>query len=609
MSSHVGSTSWGRSDHDSTTGSGSLRASRLGARHSTFRSDRSFHDARFHDQRSPRASREQSESGYKRRRRSKAPLTARVSADAQTNRTLDSSLVALSFTRNGQEAGINQTASIVSPNNFINFCATLDTPITDGKQLLGGSCNPAPLGEIPSIANLPSVRISAPTNGLTLAANTSIPLSLAVRNLKTGVFVNPQANYLSAPQQLDSTGNILGHYHVVVEELDALNSTVPADNRNFVFFSILGDPAGDAGTIESTITDGLPEGFYRISVMVRAANHQPVLVPIAQHGFLNDAAYFTVTASGSPGSTPSIWRRAPIPGKIYQRQPSSKTPRQVIPRADIAAQSSFTLLPSVLAPGFSSDGSKERFGTGQSPSLTSTNNYINFCATTTLPITDGTQVQSGFCNPAPMGALPASTQMPSSKFTYPRNGDVLAPNAPMTVGLAVTNFAAGNFANAETTYLSGPQQLDVNGRIQGHPSIVFERLTTPDQTQPVDPTLFSLFKGITGVADSTGVITATVSGLQAGFYRLSSIIVTTNGQPVLLPVLEHGAVDDTIYFTVVEGGALPTNHTALPEVSQTPQPQALPPSPGFPVRPNRPPLHWRKITSEPLSAVLWRESP
>jgi len=473
--------------------------------------------------------------------------------------------VVSSFTRNGQEAGseVQNTASLTSSNNFINFCATTTAPITDGKQLLGGSCNPAPMGLIPSSSNMPSVLINQPSKGSTIAANTSFTLEIFGNNLQSGVYTSFSGNFLAAPQQTGSTGNILGHYHVVIDELDALNSTVPTDSQTFAYFNIIPDVTdATTGAITTNITDGLPEGFYRMTVTTRAANHQPVLVPIAQHGALNDVAYFTVTADGKPG-TPAVRRRAPR--HVYTPHPS-EAKRHVVPRADAAAQSSLTLLSSVIAPSFADAQDVTR--PGQSASLTSTNNFINFCATTTLPLTAGTQVTTGFCNPAPMGVLPASTKMPTSKFTYPRNGDILAPNAPMTIGLALTNLATGNFANEDTSYLSAPQQLDSSGQILGHPFIVVEQVAQNSFTV-TDPLKFTLFQGMTGFADSTGVLTTTVSeGFPAGFYRMSSIISAANGQPALLPVLAHGAVDDAIYFVVADGGALPTNQTALP-ISRT----------------------------------------
>lgn len=91
----------------------------------------------------------------------------------------------------------------------------------------------------------------------------------------------------------------------------------------------------------------------------------------------------------------------------------------------------------------------------------------------------------------------------------------------MTVGLAITNFASGNFANVQTNYLAAPQQLDSNGQIQGHAMVVIEEVAA-DPLTALDPRKFMFFKGLTGVADSTGVLTTEVTeGLPAGFYRAS----------------------------------------------------------------------------------------
>ncbi|KAJ6480816.1 hypothetical protein C8R47DRAFT_598840 [Mycena vitilis] len=297
------------------------------------------------------------------------------------------------------------------------------------------------------------------------------------------------------------------------------------------------------------------------TVTTHAANGQPALVPVAQHGSLSDVAYFTVTADGTAGSTPGVRRR--VPRNLYKSPPP--TARSVVLRADDPSQSSLTLLSSLVADGFQNDGQSPPVA-GQSASATSSNNFINFCATSTLPLNNGTQTKTGYCNPAPMGVLPAATRMPTSKFTYPRNTDIIRTNAPFTIGLAVKNLATGNFANGQTSYLTAPQQLDSSGQIQGHPLIVIEQLPAgADAFTPPDTTNFVFFKGLSGVADSTGVLTGAIDdGLPAGFYKLSSIIAATNGQPVLLPVLQHGAVDDAIYFVVADSGALPTNQTALP---------------------------------------------
>ncbi|KAJ6501890.1 hypothetical protein C8R45DRAFT_819323, partial [Mycena sanguinolenta] len=181
-------------------------------------------------------------------------------------------------------------ASLTSFNNFINFCATTTAVISDGTQLTGGSCNPAPMGMIPAASDIPSVLITQPAKGSTLQANTTFPLQLLVDNLQTGFFTSFTSNFLSAPQQVDTMGIILGHYHVVIDQLDALDSPFPTDSLDFAYFSIISD-VDTTGEINTEITNGLPEGFYRMTVTPRAANHQPVLVPIAQHGALNDVTY------------------------------------------------------------------------------------------------------------------------------------------------------------------------------------------------------------------------------------------------------------------------------------------------------------------------------
>lgn len=60
---------------------------------------------------------------------------------------------------------------------------------------------------------------------------------------------------------------------------------------------------------------------------------------------------FTVTANGKPGSTPAAKRRA----LRHVYTPPSEAKRAVVPRAD-AAESSLTLVSSVIAHGFESSG-------------------------------------------------------------------------------------------------------------------------------------------------------------------------------------------------------------------------------------------------------------
>ena len=131
---------------------------------------------------------------------------------------------------------------------------------------------------------------------------------MAVQNFQTGAFVNAQENYFAAPQQLNTQGQIIGHSHVVVEQLTALDQTTPTDPKKFAFFKGL-NAAAQGGVLTADVTAGLPAGFYKVSSINTAANHQPVLVPIAQHGSLDDVSYVSFCG---------LWRRMHI--LIYRLQ-------------------------------------------------------------------------------------------------------------------------------------------------------------------------------------------------------------------------------------------------------------------------------------------------
>lgn len=223
--------------------------------------------------------------------------------DPQTSLTLNPAVLATGFENNGQsvpEAG--QVASQTSSNNFINFCLTVpNLPITNGAQVQGGSCNPAPMGVIASTNNMPSSKFTNPKNMDTIPANTAFTVSMAISHLNTGNFVNAQQNYFAAPQFTDSSGDVSGHSHVVIELIDALDSTTPTNPQKFAFFKGLNAPAAN-GVLTAAVTAGLPAGVYRMASINAAANHQPVLVAIAQHGALDDMVYFTVTDNGQPAA-------------------------------------------------------------------------------------------------------------------------------------------------------------------------------------------------------------------------------------------------------------------------------------------------------------------
>ena len=205
---------------------------------------------------------------------------------------LDPRVLATGFENDGQDVpAAGQVPSLTSNNNFINFCLTVpNLPITNGKQITTGSCNPAPIGVIPSVDNMPSAKFTNPQNFATIKSNTTFTISMAIKNMQTGFFVNAQENYFAAPQVLNSAGQITGHSHVVIEQLTSLSQTTPTDPKTFVFFKGL-NAAAVGGVLTADVTGGLSPGFYKLSSINSSANHQPVIVPIAQHGSLDDAVY------------------------------------------------------------------------------------------------------------------------------------------------------------------------------------------------------------------------------------------------------------------------------------------------------------------------------
>lgn len=216
----------------------------------------------------------------------------------QTSLTLDKSVIAPAFA-SGKGKAAGEADSLQSTNNFINFCS--GKTVTNGAQVTAGSCNPAPMGDIPSSANMPSAKFQSPKNGDTIASNTAFTISMAIKGMETGFFTNAAASYFAAPQQLNSQGQIQGHSHVVIEKLSALDQTTPSDPTKFAFFKGL-NAAAVKGVLTADVTAGLPAGFYKLSSINSAANHQPVLAPIAQHGSLDDAIYFTVSNKGAGGN-------------------------------------------------------------------------------------------------------------------------------------------------------------------------------------------------------------------------------------------------------------------------------------------------------------------
>ena len=191
--------------------------------------------------------------------------------------------------------------SLSDPANFINFCT--GKTLTNGLQVKTGSCNGIVMGNVPSTDNMISSIITFPGPGDTIAANQDFNISVQTQGLAAGSFTNADTTYYSAPQDLDSSGQIIGHTHVTVQDMNNnLAATTPPDPTTFTFFKGINDAGNGNGLLQAAVAGGLPAGSYRVCTMTSSSNHQPVLMPVAQRGAQDDCQKFTVTAGGGSGN-------------------------------------------------------------------------------------------------------------------------------------------------------------------------------------------------------------------------------------------------------------------------------------------------------------------
>ena len=80
-----------------------------------------------------------------------------------------------------------------------------------------------------AIDRQPSSKFVFPKNDQTIAADTAFTIQMAIQNLQTGNFVNPETNYYSAPAQTTADGTLIGHSHVVIQKMTSKSQTTIID--------------------------------------------------------------------------------------------------------------------------------------------------------------------------------------------------------------------------------------------------------------------------------------------------------------------------------------------------------------------------------------------
>lgn len=221
---------------------------------------------------------------------SAAEATGTSSTDPQTALRLESRNVMKNLESDGNP-GAGEIPSLTSSNNFINHCLLVNKPLTNGQQVKTGSCNTTPMGRLLAKNKLPSSTFKSPPNFSTIPANQAFTIEMTTSNMVTGNFVNAAANYYIAPAQTDASGTLIAHTHVAIQKMDSFDQSTLLDPLTFTFFKGLNDPAVN-GIVSTTVAGGVPAGFYRMASINSAANHQPVLSSVEEHGSLDAFSYF-----------------------------------------------------------------------------------------------------------------------------------------------------------------------------------------------------------------------------------------------------------------------------------------------------------------------------
>jgi len=233
-------------------------------------------------------------------------FAASGSTDSLGGTTLSADVIQKGSTVDGTAqigAELGEAVSATSTNNFINFCS--GQTLTNGLQVTTGSCNGIPMGEIPAKTAMVSSTILNPQTGVSIASDTTFNITVQMANIAAGQFTNADATYFAAPQTLTG-GVVSGHTHVTVQDLGgSLNPTTALDATQFAFFKGINDAGNGQGLLSAEVAGGLPAGNYRVCTMASAANHQPVIMPVAQRGTADDCTKFVVTGNGQTANVAS----------------------------------------------------------------------------------------------------------------------------------------------------------------------------------------------------------------------------------------------------------------------------------------------------------------
>ncbi|CAG8455760.1 14600_t:CDS:1, partial [Racocetra fulgida] len=148
------------------------------------------------------------------------------------------------------------------------------------------------IGSVPSSDHFASVLITKPDNNCVIPFNKSFIIEFKYTNFEAGQFSNKDTEFLKFPQEINTNGDIIGHFHITIQKIPSKNN-VP-DPKTFAFFTPLNYPPNSTFTYQVPIPGLADEGIYRACTYTTSRAHAGVNLASGDRGPIDDCIRFQV---------------------------------------------------------------------------------------------------------------------------------------------------------------------------------------------------------------------------------------------------------------------------------------------------------------------------
>lgn len=188
-------------------------------------------------------------------------------------------------------------------NAQTTFCLQAGGGDATGQQSPNGGsiCSSTQQGLLPDVKQMVSTMITSPASDENLDAQAGFTVRFTTSNLMSGFALNPETQFMLAPQTLAANGLIEGQQQLSIQAL-GFGKKAPSAKTTAFFQAVntKSDADGNtnfsidvpAGTITTT-------GLHRICTMAASSSGQPVVMPVAQRGAQDDCIRVTISGAGA----------------------------------------------------------------------------------------------------------------------------------------------------------------------------------------------------------------------------------------------------------------------------------------------------------------------